>query len=56
MKDLKSEFGGNFEEVTLAMMEPCELFDARSHEGMCVFLKYFHLMIKTDGPVQIVHA
>ena len=30
MKDLKSELGGNLEEVTLAMMEPCELFDAKS--------------------------
>ena len=30
MKDLKSELGGNLEEVTLAMMERCELFDAKS--------------------------
>jgi len=30
VKDLKSELGGNLEEVTLAMMEPCELFDAKS--------------------------
>ena len=30
MKDLKSELGGNLEEVVLALMEPCELFDARS--------------------------
>ena len=30
MKDLKSEFEGNLEEVTLAMMEPCELFNAKS--------------------------
>jgi len=29
VKDLKSELGGNLEEVTLAMMEPCELFDAK---------------------------
>lgn len=30
IKDLKSELGGNFENVVLALMEPCETFDARS--------------------------
>ena len=39
MKDLKSELGGNLEEVTLAMMEPCELFDAKSlRKAMKVFV------------------
>ena len=30
VKDLKSELGGNLENVVLAMMEPHETFDARS--------------------------
>ena len=33
MKDLKSELGGNLENVVLAMMEPRELFDAKSLRG-----------------------
>ena len=43
MKDLKSELGDNLEEVTLAMMEPCELFDAKSlRKAMKVFVCCLH--------------
>ena len=44
MKDLKSELGGNLEVVALAMLEPCELFDAKSLRGamkvcrMCILV------------------
>ena len=46
VKDLQSELGGNLENVVLALMEPCELFDARSlRSAMKVFVANYHMQL-----------
>ena len=48
VKDLQSELGGNFENVVVSLMDPCELFDARSlRSAMKVRIANYHMQLSS---------